>query len=65
MSDFANYDNTNNEDSLLATESSHGLISSSDKTKIDSLFEMWVGIQSEYNQLSTKNENILYIIKEG
>lgn len=65
MSDFANYDNTNNEDSLLATESSHGLISSSDKTKIDSLFEMWVGIQSEYDQLSTKNENILYIIKEG
>ena len=65
MSDFANYDNTNNEDSLLVTDSSHGLMSSSDKTKIDSLFEMWVGIQSEYDQLSTKNENILYIIKEG
>ena len=46
MSDFANYDNTNNEDSLLATESSHGLISSSDKTKIDSLFEMWVGLNT-------------------
>lgn len=65
MSDFANYDNTNNEDSLLATDSSHGLMSSSDKTKLDSLFEMWVGTQTEYDQLPTKNENILYIIKEG
>lgn len=65
MSDFANYDNTNNEDSLLVTDSSHGLMSSSDKTKLDSLFEMWVGTQTEYDQLSTKNENILYIIKEG
>ena len=65
MSDFANYDNTNNEDSLLVTDSSHGLMSSSDKTKLDSLFEMWVGTQTEYDQLLTKNENILYIIKEG
>lgn len=65
MSDFANYDNTNNEDSLLVTDSSHGLMSSSDKTKLDSLFEMWVGTQTEYDQLPTKTENILYIIKEG
>lgn len=37
MADFANYDNTNIESSLLATISSAGLISADEKKKLDSL----------------------------
>ena len=35
MADFANYDNTNIESSLLATTSSPGLMSKEDKAKLD------------------------------
>lgn len=47
MADFANYDNTNIETSLEATSSSAGLMSSTDKAKLDSINTAWTLITSK------------------
>lgn len=46
-----------------ASATSKGLMSSADKTKIDSIVAMTVISQAEYDELENKDANIIYVIK--
>lgn len=52
-------------DKTVATTSTNGLMSATDKTKLDSLSGVYVQIktQSEYNSLTSKDPNTIYFIK--
>ena len=45
-----------------ATQTASGLMSSTDKSKLDNL--IWLGTQSEYDALSSKSDYTIYLIKE-
>ena len=63
MPDFVNYDNTDIESNLLVDNNSPGLMSSDDKKKLNGLPGVWYGSEKEYDNLETKDSNVLYIIK--
>ena len=63
MPDFVNYDNTDIESNLLVDANSPGLMSSDDKKKLNGLPGVWYGSEKEYDNLETKDSNVLYIIK--
>lgn len=46
-----------------ATTTENGLLSKEDKAKLDSIVSMTVLTQSEYDELETKDANVIYIIK--
>ena len=48
----------------LATPSYAGIMSGADKTKLDSISNEWTGTQSEYDALTTKEDNIIYYVTE-
>ena len=48
-----------------ATTSKAGSMSADDKKKLDGLPKSWVGTQTEYNAITTKDNNTLYFIKES
>ena len=48
----------------LATSSTNGAMSAADKTKLDSISNEWTGTQSEYDALTTKDDNIIYYVTE-
>ena len=47
-----------------ATTATSGAMSAADKTKLDSISNEWTGTQSEYDALTTKDDNIIYYITE-
>ena len=47
-----------------ATTTSAGVMSAADKTKLDSISNEWTGTQSEYDALTTKEDNIIYYVTE-
>ena len=49
---------------LAATTSKAGVMSAADKTKLDSMSNEWTGTQSEYDALTTKEDNIIYYVTE-
>ena len=63
MPDFVNYDNTDIESNLLVDNNSPGLMSKEDKKKLNGLPGVWYGSEKEYENIATKDPNILYIIK--
>ena len=63
MPDFVNYNNTDIESNLLVDNNSPGLMSSDDKKKLNGLPGVWYGSEKEYDNLETKDSNVLYIIK--
>ena len=63
MPDFVNYNNTDIESNLLVDANSPGLMSSDDKKKLNGLPGVWYGSEKEYDNLETKDSNVLYIIK--
>jgi len=46
-----------------ATTTENGLLSKEDKAKLDSIVSMTVLTQNEYDELETKDANVIYIIK--
>ena len=48
----------------LATTSKAGIMSGDDKTKLDSMSNEWTGTQSEYDALTTKDNNTIYYVTE-
>ena len=48
----------------LVTTSKNGVMSAADKTKLDSISNEWTGTQSEYDALTTKDNNIIYYVTE-
>lgn len=48
----------------LATTNAAGVMSAADKTKLDSISTEWTGTQSEYDALTTKDDNIIYYVTE-
>ena len=48
----------------LATSSTAGIMSGDDKTKLDSISNEWTGTQSEYDALTTKDNNTIYYVTE-
>lgn len=55
------YDNF---DINAATTTAAGVMSAADKTKLDSLSNEWTGTQSEYDALTTKDNNTIYYVTE-
>lgn len=47
-----------------ATTTTSGAMSAADKTKLDSISNEWTGTQSEYDALTTKDDNIIYYVTE-
>lgn len=47
-----------------ATTATSGAMSAADKTKLDSISTEWTGTQSEYDALTTKDDNIIYYVTE-
>lgn len=47
-----------------ATTATSGAMSAADKTKLDSISNEWTGTQSEFDALTTKDDNIIYYITE-
>ena len=47
-----------------ATTATSGAMSAADKTKLDSMSNEWTGTQSEYDALTTKEDNIIYYVTE-
>lgn len=47
-----------------ATTATSGAMSAADKTKLDSISNEWSGTQSEYDALTTKEDNIIYYVTE-
>ena len=47
-----------------ATTATSGAMSAADKTKLDSISNEWTGTQSEYDALTTKDNNTIYYIAE-
>lgn len=47
-----------------ATTATSGAMSAADKTKLDSMSTEWTGTQSEYDALTTKDNNIIYYVTE-
>ena len=47
-----------------ATTATSGAMSAADKTKLDSMLNEWTGTQSEYDALTTKEDNIIYYVTE-
>lgn len=47
-----------------ATTATSGAMSAADKTKLDSMSNEWTGTQSEYDALTTKDDNIIYYVTE-
>ena len=47
-----------------ATTATSGAMSAADKTKLDSISNEWTGTQSEYDALTTKDDNIIYYVTE-
>ena len=47
-----------------ATTSKAGVMSAADKTKLDSISNEWTGTQSEYDALTTKDNNTIYYVTE-
>ena len=47
-----------------ATTATSGAMSAADKTKLDSISNEWTGTQSEYDALTTKEDNIIYYVTE-
>lgn len=47
-----------------ATTSTSGAMSAADKTKLDSISNEWTGTQSEFDALTTKDDNIIYYVTE-
>ena len=47
-----------------ATTATSGAMSAADKTKLDSISTEWTGTQSEYDALTTKEDNIIYYVTE-
>ena len=47
-----------------ATTSKAGVMSAADKTKLDSMSTEWTGTQSEFDALTTKDDNIIYYVTE-
>ena len=39
-------------------------MSAADKTKLDSISTEWTGTQSEFDALTTKDDNIIYYVTE-
>lgn len=48
----------------VASATSAGVITASDKAKLDAAPAIWTGTEAQYNALSTKNSNTLYLIPE-
>lgn len=48
----------------LATPSYAGIMSGADKTKLDSISTEWTGTQSEFDALTTKDNNTIYYVTE-
>jgi hypothetical protein len=46
------------------TTTTDGLMSTDDKSKLDGLFKTWSGTQAEYDNLSHKDSETIYLIKE-
>ena len=61
-------DGWDNENKLVqieaATESSAGVMSADDKTKLNGLLKTWSGTQAEYDAITEKDDNTVYFIKE-
>ncbi len=47
-----------------ATTTTSGAMSAADKTKLDSMSNEWTGTQSEYDALTTKEDNTIYYVTE-
>ena len=47
-----------------ATTTLAGVMSAADKTKLDSMLNEWTGTQSEFDALTTKDDNIIYYVTE-
>ena len=47
-----------------ATTATSGAMSAADKTKLDSMSNEWTGTQSEYDALTTKDNNTIYYVTE-
>ena len=47
-----------------ATTTEAGVMSAADKTKLDSISNEWTGTQSEYDALTTKDNNTIYYVTE-
>lgn len=47
-----------------ATTSKAGVMSAADKTKLNSMSNEWTGTQSEYDALTTKDNNTIYYVTE-
>lgn len=47
-----------------ATTSKAGVMTAADKTKLDSISTEWTGTQSEFDALTTKDNNIIYYVTE-
>ena len=47
-----------------ATTATSGAMSAADKTKLDSISNEWYGTQSEYDALTTKDNNTIYYVTE-
>ena len=47
-----------------ATTATSGAMSGNDKAKLDSISNEWTGTQSEYDALTTKDNNIIYYVTE-
>lgn len=47
-----------------ATTTAAGVMSAADKTKLDSISNEWTGTQSEYDALTTKDNNTIYYVTE-
>ena len=47
-----------------ATTATSGAMSAADKTKLDSISNEWTGTQSEYDALTTKEDNTIYYVTE-
>ena len=47
-----------------ATTATSGAMSAADKTKLDSISNEWTGTQSEYDALTTKDNNTIYYVTE-
>lgn len=47
-----------------ATTAASGAMSAADKTKLDSISNEWTGTQSEYDALTTKDNNTIYYVTE-
>jgi hypothetical protein len=47
---------------VAATQTTDGLMSATDKTKLDGIPPIWTGTQAEYNAITTKDSDTIYMI---